>query len=101
MNINMVIRLPFKPFGNLAMAIWPFILISKKHDTPERRNHEKIHLAQWRELWVIGFLPVYIYLYLVSGGYRDNPMERECFENETDLSYLLSRKRFAWRDYSL
>lgn len=93
----MMVRLPFKPCGQLAMAICPFIFIWRHAVTPERVNHEEIHLAQWRELWIVGFLPVYLFQYLVSDGYRDNPMEREAFNHQDDLTYLLTRKRFAWR----
>jgi len=70
-------------------------------------NHEKIHLAQQKELWLIGFYPLYAFYWLkarlFSGltsneAYHAIPFEKEAYAHETDDQYLNSRERFAWRN---
>tara|TARA_Y100000593_G_C4294508_1_gene329935 strand:- start:1049 stop:1387 length:339 start_codon:yes stop_codon:yes gene_type:complete len=88
-----------------AITLYPFI-ICKGQMNKTTLNHEKIHLAQQRELWLIGFYPLYVFywlkLRLFSGlnneeAYRAIPFEKEAYAHETDEEYLSKRERFAWR----
>ena len=53
-------------------------------------NHEKIHLVQQRELWVVGFYLLYVWYWLKakskgltgSEAYYAIPFEKEAYENE-------------------
>tara|TARA_B100000519_G_C14257082_1_gene445593 strand:- start:1546 stop:1866 length:321 start_codon:yes stop_codon:yes gene_type:complete len=92
--------------GNGGIALWPFAFIvpELKHDK-EIHNHEQIHLAQQRELWVIPFYILYV-LFWVQGllrrdvvAYLSIPFEREAYTNQDDPYYLGDRKRFAWVGY--
>ncbi len=90
-----------------AITIYPFVIC--KGEMNERTlNHEKIHLAQQRELYVIGFYPLYAYWWLkyrlfhrMSSieAYHAIPFEREAYGHEMDGEYLNKRERFAWRKY--
>ncbi len=75
-------------------------------------NHEKIHLAQFKELWVIGFYFLYIFYWLKNiitlrevkdipedAAYFLIPFEIEAFLNESDKQYLSKRKRNEWSRY--
>lgn len=92
--------------GKNGIALWPFAFIA-----PELRGdedivmHEKIHLAQQKELWVIPFYVLYV-LFWVKGlvkreenAYLSIPFEKEAYTNEKDEGYLTNRKRFAWVGY--
>ena len=108
-----------------AITIYPLILIRKDQISVERLNHEKIHVRQMCDLWVIGayvWYPVELYLrffwYLVSSwatrdrwigtqtpgtalgaAYYCHSMERECRLNQHDTDYLFKRKKFAFLKY--
>ena len=70
-------------------------------------NHEQIHTAQIRELWVI---PFYV-IYLIEWGcrflrywnwnvaYRHISFEREAYANGDDMDYLTTRKPMSWLRY--
>jgi len=87
--------------------VYPFVFVnSDKPRTQALINHENIHLEQYKELLLIGFLVVYLYEYLhwritTNYGYSDWAMalEQEAYQNENNDSYLDTRKAFAWWDY--
>lgn len=98
----------------IGITIWPFILIVPKHrGNKVLLNHEKIHLEQQKELWIFGFLYLYVYHYLknlVIGffkgkgwnhkwAYRQIPFEKEAYDNEEDLAYLEDRDFKAYKEY--
>ena len=67
-------------------------------------QHERIHLAQQREMLLIGFLIWYGIEYLVRRlqydswfeAYRHISFEREAYENDTKARYLETRRLYAW-----
>lgn len=85
--------LPIKGFK--AMAIFPFIFVRGKAVSKKTINHEKIHFAQQKELWIIGFYILYAFFH-VKFGYKHNPFEIEAYKNELNAKYLETRKKFAW-----
>jgi len=91
-----------------AITLFPFIFI--KDDGDEKLiNHESIHIAQYKELFVFGFYLVYLWDFIIgflkfqSGrdAYYSIRLEREAYNNENDPHYLEYRKMFAWRKYKL
>lgn len=68
-------------------------------------NHEAIHTAQMKEMLYVGFYVWYFIEWLIelfhygTTAYHKNTFEREAFDNDDDLTYLASRKRFAWWKY--
>ena len=89
-----------------AITLYPFIICKDEMDE-DTLNHEKIHLEQQRELWIIGFYLLYVYYWLrgKSKGesslisYLNIPFEVEAYSNETNQLYLLQRKKHSWRNY--
>ena len=89
--------IPFK--GYKAMAIWPFIFVRNdiKSLSSVDINHEKIHLAQQLELFIIPFYLIYLIEWIIK-GYRNISFEKEAYSNEHNLDYLKSRKHFSmWK----
>ena len=93
----------------IAMALFPFILINKEcHRTNKILiNHEKIHLKQQLELFIIFFYLWYVIEYLVRFikyrnrrlTYENISFEKEAFQNEENLNYLNERILFAFWKY--
>ena len=91
-----------------AITLFPFIFIKDGGDD-RLINHESIHAAQYRELFVIGFYLVYMWDFIVgfikfkSGreAYYTIRFEKEAYANDHNLNYLENREKFAWRKYKL
>ena len=96
----MIIKNKYIPVkGFAAMAVWPFIFIRKGEKVDMyTMNHEKIHFAQQRELFFIGFYLLYLYYWLVR-GYDNIPFEREAYLHQRDMMYLYNRKKYHWLIY--
>ncbi|MBM0658797.1 hypothetical protein [Capnocytophaga genosp. AHN8471] len=96
----------FVPKGFAGITLYPFVFTNNPRllEDPQFINHERIHLAQQRELLVIFF---YIW-YLIDFGikylkykdkylaYRNIIFEREAYENDNNLHYLKTRKLYAF-----
>ena len=72
--------------------------------TERMLNHERIHSAQMKEMLYVGFYVWYVIEWLIrlfgkGNPYRNISFEREAFDNDDDLTYLATRKRFAWWKY--
>ena len=89
-----------------AITLYPFIICKTEMDEVTL-NHEKIHLAQQRELWIIGFYLLYVYYWLRGKwkgessliAYLNIPFEIEAYSNEIDPFYLSNRSSHEWRRY--
>lgn len=89
-----------------AITLYPFI-ISREPLSDVVLNHEKIHLRQQRELFVLGFYALYVWYWgksLAKGlgsseAYYKIPFEREAYAYDEDMSYIENREPFAWRKY--
>ena len=73
------------------------------------RSHEFIHIAQQKELWIIGFYILYAWHWLKNifwykmyprEAYLNIPFEREAYENQDNEVYALTRNRMAWKKWS-
>ena len=93
----------------VGLSLWPFIILKEdglKKDTV-LINHERIHLRQQRELFIIPFYLWYLaewilrtLLYLDSyRAYQNISFEREAYANEKNPEYLSNRKAFGFLDY--
>ena len=90
-----------------AITIYPFIIYRDVPD-PRSLNHEKIHIRQQAELFVLPFYILYFWYWFVNrvwhrengrDAYYNIPFEREAYDNDNDMSYLNNRQRFSWRKY--
>ena len=66
-----------------------------------------IHLVQQKELYVLPFYYLYLKDYLKNKrlfndhywSYRNIYFEKEAFDNQDNLFYLLTRKNKSYKDY--
>ena len=89
-----------------AIALYPFIFL--KDDGEERViSHELIHIAQQKELFIIGFYLLYVYYWVkgllkgkgVNMAYLEIPFEVEAYKNENKRIYFMYREKYAWKKY--
>jgi hypothetical protein len=100
-----------------AVTLWPFIFA--RNGTPYYLiNHERIHLEQQKELWVIGFYFLYVWDYLsylddfinptdnktvkevFQEAYYNIRFEKEAYENMHNSTYTFKRGKYGWKRYS-
>ncbi len=96
------------PRGFIGITIYPFIFLrSNSYKNAKVINHERIHLAQQKELLIIGFYLWYLIDYLIKlvkyknrkQAYRNIIFEKEAYANESDLTYLKQRRMFSFINY--
>ena len=92
----------------VAITLFPFI-ISREEMSEDILNHECIHIAQQKELFVLFFYLLYGWDYLIGMfKYRNKEkayfrirFEQEAYENMYDENYLKNRKLYSWRKYKV
>ena len=93
----------------VGLSLWPFIFVKEgvlKKDMV-LINHEKIHLKQQLELFILPFYLWYVgewlfrtLLYLDSyRAYQNISFEREAYAKEKDLNYTQQRKPYSFLNY--
>jgi len=92
--------IPIKGFS--AINLFGVIFARKEYNPLSKKtiNHEKIHDAQAKE-FVFGYFSFYAFYlrYWLKFGYKNNPFEREAYDNDFKPRYLFQRERFAWEKY--
>lgn len=82
-----------------AIAFYPFIFLrSDANPNPILINHERIHLRQQLEMFIIPFYVWYLIEYF-NKGYWEISFEKEAYANERDLLYLEKREFFNFTKY--
>ncbi|MDO5104979.1 hypothetical protein [Capnocytophaga sp.] len=104
--MKIIINRHIVPRGYSGITLFPFIFAKNKAlaKNPVFINHEKIHLQQQKELLVIFFYFWYAIDFLVklfihknwNTAYQNIIFEREAYNNDHNLNYLKTRKRFAF-----
>ena len=91
-----------------AITIYPFIICRTELDL-RVRSHEFIHIAQQKELWLVGFYFLYVYYWIknivwhkmsTSQAYRNIPFELEAYENDHNSIYALTRDKMGWKKWT-
>lgn len=103
--------IPFKGFA--AINLFGILFVRKDATITETMiRHESIHTEQMQEMLYIFFYLWYVIEWFIklfkygdgsksngNSAYRNTSFEREAYANEDDVTYLESRKRFAWWNY--
>lgn len=100
-----IVQIP--KLGPDGMALFPFILVRQPNPGPILVNHERIHLRQQAEMGVLPFYLWYLTEYVIRRiqyrdhyeAYRNISFEREAFANETNLTYLRTRRWWTFLGY--
>lgn len=100
--------IPFKGFSAINLFGVLFVRRECKPVTPHCINHEKIHTAQMKELWYVGFYILYVFEWLYrllfhrKTAYKGISFEVEAYSNQYNYKYLKTRSKFAqWRKESV
>ena len=98
------------PININAITLGPIVL-SRGTLSERVKRHETIHFMQYKELFFIGFLLIYLYDYLYAAlikkkgfsreSYLAIRFEQEAYGNDHDLRYLEKRQKNAWKKYPL
>ena len=72
-------------------------------------NHETIHIHQQKELFVLFFYMLYIFDWFkglikyqnARKAYFQIRFEQEAYAKMYEEEYLLTRKKYSWRDYKV
>lgn len=91
------------------MALFPFILLRDKRmkDNHILINHERIHLRQQAEMFILPFYVWYVTEYFVrlaiyrnkKEAYYNISFEREAYSNDRNLNYLNNRGFWDFTKY--
>ena len=98
------------PINISAITLGPIVL-SRGVLSERVKRHETIHFMQYKELFFIGFLLIYLFDYLYAAiikrkgfsreSYLAIRFEQEAYDNDHKEDYLGRRKKFRWKDYPL
>ena len=94
----------------LGITIYPniYFKMSEVFVSKSLIRHESIHIEQYKECGVIGFLLIYSYDYLYSrlylcydhyDSYMNIRFEQEAHNKQDQEDYLENRKKNAWKEY--
>ena len=97
------------PNGFRSITLFPFVLVKCKDEKKNiiLINHEKIHLQQQIELFILPFFIWYALEFLINlirfknsnQAYLNISFEREAYFNENNLSYLSNRSLWAFMKF--
>lgn len=97
------------PKGYRGITIFPFVIVGDVSDREDvvMVNHERIHIRQQLELFILPFFIFYIVDYGIgliryrnrAEAYRNISFEREAYAKEKDLHYLKSRPFWNFLKY--
>ena len=93
-----------------GVTLWPYIVLRERYNSTKywkRKaariiNHESIHIKQQEELLILPFYLLYVTEWFVKlffygkKSYYNISFEREAYDNDDNLSYLNTRKKYAW-----
>ena len=92
-----------------SVSIYPFIFLKFNCDKTNTYllNHERIHIQQQKECFVIPFFVIYFLNFVINffryfsfdKAYRNICFEKEAFSNEERLDYLQNRKSLSFINY--
>jgi hypothetical protein len=81
-----------------GITLWPFIIL-RKDATWIDINHERIHAAQQKELFIIGFYLWYLIEWVIKRSYYNISFEREAYRKDMYRPYLKERKHYSFIKY--
>ena len=97
------------PKGYRGMAVFPFVILRERKDASEAvlMDHERIHIRQQLELFVVPFFVWYVFEFGIRllryrnryQAYRNISFEREAYANEKSPDYLKSRPFWNFLKY--
>jgi hypothetical protein len=97
------------PKGFSGLTVFPIIFLSDRQakENPVIIQHEKIHLRQQLELFILPFFIWYVIEFLYhwfrcfdkNKAYKNISFEREAYSNDNNFTYLKNRGFWEFRNY--
>tara|TARA_A100000164_G_scaffold362913_1_gene379388 strand:- start:514 stop:858 length:345 start_codon:yes stop_codon:yes gene_type:complete len=92
----------------VAITLFPFV-ITREEMSDDVLQHETIHIYQQKELFVLFFYLLYMCDWLkgiikygnTRKAYFQIRFEQEAYAKMYEENYLLTRKKYSWRDYKV
>tara|TARA_B100000214_G_scaffold115847_1_gene81813 strand:+ start:498 stop:842 length:345 start_codon:yes stop_codon:yes gene_type:complete len=92
----------------VAITLFPFI-ITREPMSDDVLQHETIHIHQQKELFVLLFYLLYVFDWAkgiikyknTRKAYFRIRFEQEAYAKMYEENYLLTRKKYSWRDYKV
>ncbi|MBN2892431.1 MAG: hypothetical protein JXL97_11235 [Bacteroidales bacterium] len=89
-----------------AITLFPYVFVSSKKNASDKilLNHEKIHLKQQKDFFIIPFYLLYAGSYFTNlvkyknhkKAYLNIPFEKEAYNNQDNLNYLKKTGKMGW-----
>lgn len=93
----------------VGLSLWPFIILKNSSLKKDAIliNHERIHLKQQQELFLLAFYIWYVLEWCFRciqymntyKAYQNISFEREAYANERNLNYTAERKAYSFIKY--
>jgi hypothetical protein len=93
----------------VGLGLWPFIILRNQALRQDKAliNHERIHLRQQAELFLVFFYLLYLLEWVLKSlyyldfyrAYRNISFEREAYLHENNLHYLRERRPYQGLKY--
>lgn len=118
MKIKYNTKIPLLPTFRAITLFGNLYIKGSRKVSEQFLNHERILSAQWKELYHVGFIIWYLTEWVIrflmhciawlleddlkfnwKSAYRNISLEREAFQNETDLIYINKRKKYNFIKY--
>ena len=100
----------FAPIDIWAITLGPIVFCAGEM-SEETKRHETIHFMQYKELYFIGFMLIYVFDFLWAAivkkkgftreAYLAIRFEQEAWECDKQEDYLEKREKFSWKKYPL
>lgn len=107
--MRIVVAKSLVPKGFVGITIYPFVFLKEKklEGNVVLINHERIHLRQQVELFIVFFFVWYGVEFLIrwlilkdkTKAYRAISFEQEAYANDINFNYLQQRKWFQFLKY--
>ncbi len=97
------------PKGYSGLTIYPFVFLKHRESKTDEVliNHEKIHLRQQLEMFILPFYVFYVLEFCLRYvqyknwylAYINISFEKESYQNEANLNYLNERRSWSFLKY--
>lgn len=97
------------PKRYVGLTLWPVIILKENRLKQDDVliNHERIHLKQQLELFILPFYIWYLIEWLIgvmrfrnfNEAYRNISFEKEAYQNERNLNYIKERPFWGFLSY--
>ena len=83
-----------------AITIFPFVFV-RGNIIQRTRTHETIHFLQYKEMWIVGFLPIYLFDSVLGLIKYKNDKKKAYMQIRFEQEAYAHRNKKAWKKYKV